>query len=109
MMRRILENLISNAIKFSPLSSAVRIELLNPSPNSISITVSDNGPGISDDEQQKLFQKFQRLSALPTGNETSSGLGLYIVKELVDKNKGQITYHNNPGGGSIFKVTLSLA
>lgn len=109
MMRRILENLISNAIKFSPLSSEVRILLLNPSPESISISVSDNGPGISEEEQQKLFQKFQRLSALPTGNETSSGLGLYIVKELVDKNKGQITYHNNPGGGSIFKVTLSLA
>lgn len=109
MMRRILENLISNAIKFSPLSSAVKIELFNPTPNSISLTVSDNGPGITEDEQQKLFQKFQRLSATPTGNETSSGLGLYIVKELVDKNKGQITYHNNPGGGSIFKVTLSLA
>lgn len=109
MMRRILENLISNAIKFSPLSSAVAIELFNPSPNSICITVCDNGPGISEDEQQKLFQKFQRLSAAPTGNETSSGLGLYIVKELVDKNKGHITYHNNPGGGSIFKVTLSLA
>jgi signal transduction histidine kinase len=109
MLRRIMENLVSNALKFSPLNSDVKIVLSNPSSNTVCIGVYDRGPGISPDEQTKLFQKFQRLSAVPTGNETSSGLGLYIVKELVDKNNGQISYQLNPGGGSIFSVSLPLA
>lgn len=108
MMRRILENLVSNALKFSPLNSNVKIVLSNPSSNSVCVAVYDRGPGVAENEQHRLFQKFQRLSASPTGNETSSGLGLFIVKELVDKNNGDISYQHHPGGGSIFSVTLPV-
>ena len=79
---RILDNLMSNAIKYSPKNSDVIISTKQTNGN-IQISVRDQGPGITPAEQKNLFKKFSKLSNKPTGNESSTGLGLYIVKKSV--------------------------
>ena len=105
---RIAGNLISNAIKFSPAGSSVDVKLECPG-DRLLLTVSDHGPGISPEDQKKLFQKFMRLSARPTGGEHSSGLGLAIVKRLVDACAGTVTCESQLGSGARFLVELPTA
>ena len=105
--KRILGNLISNAIKYSPYYSS--IEILIEEENSenkkyIKISVIDNGPGISEDEQKKLFRKFEKLSNKPTAGEFSSGLGLFIVKQLVELHNGLYGVKSSQSEGSCFYV-----
>ncbi len=78
---QIIENLISNAIKFSPPGKKVRMTLIIYE-KKIAVEIHDEGPGIRPEESHKVFGKFQKLSSRPTGGETSTGLGLSIVKEL---------------------------
>ncbi len=106
-VNRILENLISNAIKFSSEQAEVEL-LITATDNKVIFTVSDTGPGIKPEELPKLFGKFQKLSTRPTGGESSSGLGLSIVKELVELLKGNITVHSQVGKGSTFQVEFPL-
>jgi len=106
-LTRILENLISNAIKFSPLHKEV-VVLACLTNKHIRFEVKDEGPGIRKDEQHKLFGKFQRLSARPTGGESSSGLGLSIVKELVVLMEGTITIETAEGKGTTFITEIPL-
>ncbi|AYB29308.1 CHASE3 domain-containing protein [Chryseolinea soli] len=107
MLSRILENLISNAIKFSPAHKEVAINVVRTETH-IRFEVLDQGPGLSAADKQKLFGKFQRLSARPTGGETSSGLGLSIVKELVLALNGSIVVESEENGGAKFIVQLPL-
>jgi len=88
-MREVFENLISNAIKFTPIGKRIRVTV-SERENYIRIEFKDEGQGLTDDDMQKLFGKFQRLSAQPTGNETSTGLGLSIAKQLVELHHGRI-------------------
>lgn len=104
-LKRIAENLISNAIKFSPPNSKVTISL-HCLGNSIELHVKDEGPGISKADQLNLFKKYQRLSASPTANESSNGLGLYIVKELTELNGGKVWCESEPSSGATFKVSF---
>lgn len=87
-LRQILDNLISNAIKYSPPSKQVRIRLLQA--ETVRIEIQDEGQGLSEIDKQNLFKKFTRLSAKPTAGESSSGLGLFIVKKLVELHHGKI-------------------
>ena len=104
-LKRVLDNLISNAIKFSPQGKTVQIGVeVN---GHIEFFVRDEGPGISEEDKAKLFRKFQRLSAKPTGGEASTGLGLSIVKNLVDKMGGTIKVESELGQGTEFRVCLS--
>ncbi|MDX1629099.1 MAG: ATP-binding protein, partial [Fulvivirga sp.] len=86
---QVFENLISNALKFSEKNTKITISL-KKSHGKIIGTVSDQGPGISQEDQQKLFGKFQRLSAKPTQGESSTGLGLSIAKKYVEMMAGKI-------------------
>lgn len=104
-LKRIAENLISNAIKFSPPNSKVTISLHCLS-NSLELHVKDEGPGISKADQLNLFKKYQRLSAAPTANESSNGLGLYIVKELTELNGGKVWCESEPSSGATFNVSF---
>ncbi|MDA9555126.1 GAF domain-containing sensor histidine kinase [Pelobium sp.] len=106
-LKRILHNLISNAIKFSPFDKKIQINL-KQSEQEFIIEVIDEGPGISDEEQKKLFNRFSILSNKPTNNESSSGLGLFIVKELLKKINGEITANSIVGKGSNFSVRLPI-
>ena len=80
---QILDNLISNALKYLPPKTTIHVHTL-PETNYVLVSVRDAGPGISEADQKKLFQKFTRLSARPTGGESSTGLGLAIVKRLAE-------------------------
>lgn len=98
---RIMDNLISNAIKFSPAGKNVFITV-EDRVKSLKITVEDQGPGIREEERSRLFEKFARLSNKPTGDESSTGLGLSIVKELVGKLGGKISVESQAGKGASF-------
>jgi len=102
---RVIENLLSNAIKFSPEGKKVFVKLV-PLSNGIEFSVRDEGPGISKEDQLKLFQRFQQLTAQPTGGESSSGLGLFIVKTIVDKIGGEILCESEIGHGTKFILRL---
>ncbi len=68
--------------------------------------VQDRGPGLTEDDKKRLFQKFARLSAQPTGGEHSTGLGLSIVKRLVEKMRGQVWCESSTGEGATFIVAF---
>jgi signal transduction histidine kinase len=88
-----------------PPGSHVNIRL-QPSQAGILISVEDSGPGIPADELDKLFQPFQRTSVKPSGGESSTGLGLVIVKRIVEGHGGRIWVESEPGTGSVFYVYL---
>ncbi|MEM7038245.1 MAG: tetratricopeptide repeat-containing sensor histidine kinase, partial [Bacteroidota bacterium] len=102
---RVLDNLISNAIKFSPRGSEIRLKA-GKRKDAFYIAVSDNGPGFTEEDKKKMYASFQQLSAKPTAGENSTGLGLAIVKSLVAKLKGNITLDSAPGKGATFTVEL---
>jgi two-component system sensor histidine kinase/response regulator len=102
---QVMENLLGNALKFSPRGAAAELSLI-VSEGACRIEVSDKGPGVPEEEREKLFQKFHRGSAQPTGGETSTGLGLFIVQKLIEAMNGSVSHASREGGGSVFIVTL---
>ena len=102
----ILNNLISNAVKYADVNKElISITITaNKSARVFSFSVEDNGIGISEQHQDKIFNMFYRASESATG----SGLGLYIVKESLEKLKGSITCKSEPGKGSVFTVTIPM-
>jgi signal transduction histidine kinase len=72
----------------------------------VQVTVADDGPGLSEKDQERMFAPFQRLGPTPTGGESSSGLGLYIVKQIADLHDGEIQVDSVPGEGSTFTLRL---
>ncbi|MCX8051947.1 MAG: tetratricopeptide repeat-containing sensor histidine kinase [Chlorobi bacterium] len=107
-LEEVYDNLVSNAIKYTPPGGEVRI-LLARRDQVVRFVVSDTGPGFSDEDKKKLFSKFQRLSARPTGGESSTGLGLAIAKKLVDLMNGRIWLDSALGEGAMFYVELPAA
>ena len=105
---QVVENLISNAIKFSPFNKEVSV-VLKKKRGKVRLEVRDEGPGLSSSDKKKLFQRFQRLSAKPTGNESSTGLGLSIVKEVVEKMDGKVWAESALGVGTSFFVEFKVA
>jgi two-component system sensor histidine kinase/response regulator len=105
-LSRIVENLLSNAVKFSSANDKVYVTLRQIDGRVVEICVRDEGPGISAEDQAKLYRKFQKLTPKPTGGESSTGLGLSIVKQLVSAMGGSITCTSAPGEGSTFCVRL---
>ena len=98
---QIIENIISNAVKYSPFDKNIWLSLYETDKKVI-VEVKDEGPGISEEDQKKLFGKFARLSATPTGGENSTGLGLSIVKKLIEMMNGRVWCESEPGKGSSF-------
>lgn len=110
-MKHIIENLISNAIKFSPHHTKIIVRLSkqhNQAQDRLRLEVQDNGPGIAKTDQEKLFQRFVKLSARPTGGEHSSGLGLSIVKQLVEAQHGEVQCISEINNGACFIVELPI-
>ncbi len=105
---QIVRNLVSNAIKYSPVGSPVEITIgLSGSRRSASVGARDLGPGVPPDERPRLFEKFQRLST--AGGTRGSGLGLYISREIVRDHGGELVADWPSGGGSIFTFSIPLA
>ncbi len=104
---QILENLLSNAIKFSPAGRNVFVNVSAKETQAL-CQIRDEGPGLTETDKKKLFGKYQKLSAKPTGNETSTGLGLSIVKKFVDAMNGRIWCESQEGEGATFFVALPV-
>ncbi len=102
--RDVLDNIISNAVKYTPNGGAVSIVL--EAGDDLEVRVSDTGPGLTTEDRTKLFGRFQRLSAKPTGGESSTGLGLSIAYDLIVLHGGSIEVESEPGEGATFIVTL---
>jgi signal transduction histidine kinase/ligand-binding sensor domain-containing protein len=103
-----VENLVSNALKFSPIGGSVSIKVTTEN-DKARFVIQDQGPGITANDQKKLFGRFQKLSAKPTGGEKSIGLGLSIVKRFVEAMGGTVWCESKPGNGAAFIIELDLA
>jgi signal transduction histidine kinase len=119
-MQQVFDNLISNAVKYSPAKKhiSIKVELADGrSPNNtplshkaVFVSIKDDGLGLSDEDKKKLFGKFQKLSARPTGGESSTGLGLSIVKQLVELHGGAVWAESEgKNKGTTFFVMLPAA
>jgi signal transduction histidine kinase/Tfp pilus assembly protein PilF len=101
--KQVFDNLISNALKFSPPNSHVAVKLATQN-GKVRALVSDEGPGIPASDMSKLFQKYQKLTAKPTGGESSTGLGLSIVKKYVEEMHGKVWCEAGEKKGATFVV-----
>jgi signal transduction histidine kinase len=100
----VFENLLSNALKFTEPGRQVFVDIIDQG-ESIRAAIRDEGPGISPEDKLKLYNKLQRLTARPTGGESSTGLGLWIVKTILDKIGGTIECESSHLG-TTFSVIL---
>lgn len=131
--KQILDNLISNAIKYTPRGKNVAVRILpiqtlpqglvlmredlanldelefEAKTSHIRVEIMDEGPGLTDEDKAKLFGKFARLSAQPTGGESSTGLGLAIAKKLTEMMHGRIWCDSEYGEGAVFCLELPIA
>ncbi len=98
-------NLVNNAVKYSRLHAVIEVYLTRTD-DAFRFEVRDEGPGVREEDRDGLFQPFQRLSAQPTGGESSSGMGLYIVRQYVEMHNGHVGVESFEGVGSIFWFTL---
>ncbi len=103
LLLQIMENLVSNAIKFSNQETRIDIGAKEMDGN-IVFTIKDQGPGFTEEDKIMMFTRYQTLSAKPTGDESSTGLGLSIVKKYTKDLKGKIWLETEPGNGSTFFV-----
>ncbi len=107
-----LENILSNAVKYSPLGKNVWMEVEEKQEGDktvVCVSVRDEGQGLTEKDKERLFMKFARLSARPTGGEHSSGLGLSIVKKLLEAMHGDIRCISQHGKGATFVIVLPRA
>jgi len=105
---QVIDNLISNAVKFSPPGSTVMVNL-EKLPQEWRISVRDEGPGLTKKDRQNLFKNFARLSARPTGGEKSVGLGLAITRRVIEEHRGRIGVDSETGKGANFWFTLPVS
>lgn len=103
----VLDNLISNAIKYSPPGKRVWVRI-SAEGGYMTCAVRDEGPGLSAEDQAALFQRGVRLSAAPTGGESSNGYGLAVAKELIGRLDGELWCESRPGHGARFAFRLPL-
>jgi len=107
LLREGFDNYLSNAIKYSPPGSRVAVALRTLATTSeVEFSVQDAGPGLSEADQAKLFQKFKKLTPRPTGGESSTGLGLSIVKTIAELHHGHVGCDSQPGQGARFWLRL---
>jgi signal transduction histidine kinase len=104
----VLDNLISNAVKYSPHGTVIGVRS-SLSGSIARFEVQDSGMGIDPADHDKLFRKFVRLGTKPTGGESSTGLGLSIVKKMVDAMSGRVWCESELGRGATFIVELPVA
>ena len=102
-----MDNLLSNAVKYSESGTEIQVSVSADSVYGV-CHIQDEGPGLSLDDQTRLFQKGVRLSAVPTGGERSTGYGLAVVKGLIDELDGKIVCQSELGRGSCFSIYLPL-
>ena len=105
---QVLVNLISNAIKFSYFDSDIKVRIYKEDSNLV-ITVADRGIGFDKNQMEELFKKFTKMSRLGTANESSTGIGLYLCKKIIEKNKGRLTaISEGKNKGAEFRIEFEV-
>ena len=104
-LEQILENLLSNALKYAPPKTSVWVSFVAEE-NGGYFKVRDEGPGFSESDRKRMFQRYSRLSAKPTGDESSTGIGLSIAKRLAEQNGGTLELVSPPGEGAEFVLSF---
>jgi signal transduction histidine kinase len=104
-IEEVLDNLVSNAVKYSCPDSTVRIDVKG-TPSHLTIEVTDTGVGLSQKDLDEAFMFGKKLSSVPTGGEDSSGVGLWVVRKIVEAHHGVVWVRSMPGKGSTFSVML---
>ena len=104
-LNQVLDNLISNAIKYSPHGTSTTVRVLRDA-DAARVLVIDQGPGIEPGEQVRLFEPFVRASSRATGGEGSTGLGLAIIKKIMEAHGGRVGLMSQPGQGSTFEISI---
>lgn len=103
----VLRNIIENSIKYSPTPAQINVQT-KFSNSDFFLEILDKGWGIPDEEKEKVFKPFYRVGNEDTRKTKGTGLGLYIVKKLIDAHKGSILLTNNPTGGTIIKISFPI-
>jgi signal transduction histidine kinase len=103
----VVTNLVENAVKYSSPCESVNVKLFEKD-GKIYFQVADHGIGIADNEKPRIFDKFYRVGSEDTRNTKGTGLGLYIVKEVLDKHQASIKVKDNRPAGSVFEVVFAL-
>jgi two-component system sensor histidine kinase/response regulator len=104
-LNQVLDNLISNALKFSPPGGRILVSV-HPDGEHVECRIQDQGPGFTAEDTVRMFHRYARLSARPTDNEPSTGLGLSITKKLVQAMNGEVACESVPGQGATFSIRL---
>ena len=103
---QVLDNLLSNALKFSPSEKTVFVTVRS-TPSHAECIIRDEGPGFTAEDKTRMFRRYGRLSARPTGGEPSTGLGLSIVRKLIRAMGGELGFESTAGNGSTFIIRLA--
>jgi signal transduction histidine kinase len=104
-LTRVLRHLLDNAVKFGPLNQVVRLRL-EPVGRSVRVTISDHGPGLAPEDLERVFEVFYQADGSATRRAGGLGLGLALVKKLVEAHGGQVRVESEPGRGSSFWFEL---
>ncbi|NBC86181.1 MAG: sensor histidine kinase [Bacteroidetes bacterium] len=105
LVRKAMVNLVGNAIKFSPQGARVEVRT-GRRKDTAYFAVSDNGPGLSEADREQVFQAFESAGPHPTGDEESTGLGLYLVRRIAHEHNGEVAVSSSEGTGSTFTLHL---
>ncbi len=108
-LHQVLDNLVSNAVKFSPPGRSIEVSVHGGADGIVECRVRDEGPGFTPEDRVRLFQRYARLSARPTGGEPSTGLGLSIARKLAGAMRGELVCESAPGAGACFVLRLPRA
>ena len=108
-LRQVLQNLVSNAVKYSPKGGKITITVTDHSTEQIMISVADQGIGIPPEKVGKLFQKFSRVDTAEAKEIKGAGLGLWICREIVEAHGGKIWIESALGSGTTMKVVMNKA
>jgi signal transduction histidine kinase len=108
MINLVVRNLLSNALKFTPNNGIVTIKCIDSQNTICTISISDNGIGISEDNIKKLFRIDEYFSTSGTAGESGTGLGLIICREFIEKNQGKLLVESRLDQGTTFSFSLPL-
>jgi PAS domain S-box-containing protein len=106
---QVLLNLLTNAIKYSPKTNSIEVNVYQPSPHIISISVKDHGIGIDKKDHEKIFERFYRVEGKTEQTYPGFGIGLFIASEIVSRHNGTISVESEKSKGSTFTFTLPVA
>jgi len=106
---QVLLNLLTNAVKYSPKTNSIEVNIYKPSQNIISISVKDHGIGIDKKDHEKIFERFYRVEGKTEQTYPGFGIGLFIASEIINRHNGTISVESEKSKGSTFTFTLPIA